>query len=306
MKNLNFRVEKLIPAARTCLNVCRQTIDQFTIFGITAENLDHFESLISEAENIRPEEKERIDLKMITALKDEVNKECYDWVRRLHIRVKISLGKGSAVYKMFPAKSLLKARHNDNKMVFVMEEAIEISEENATELLPHGQTPDEIQKGKDLLVKLRKTEYDQEHKKRDKKKATFCRNKLFKEIYDTVNKLNEMGRNIFSDDPENLLLFESPWPTYKKHKPKTFEGSILPENTIIVTEDLSPDTLIHVENTGSTDLLIFVNTNGETPEGSLINSGTELTAEISELGEGRYLKLFNNDKENTGTYMIEI
>ncbi len=99
-----------------------------------------------------------------------------------------------------------------------------------------------------------------------------------------------MGRNIFKDEPETLLLFDTPWGDHHRQKSTIYERALEAQSTIVVTEDLKSDTLLHIENTGTTELLIFVNSNGELPVGSLINPGTELTAELSESGEGKYLK----------------
>ncbi|MCP4181447.1 MAG: hypothetical protein GY756_27100 [bacterium] len=303
---MNCKESELFPNARTCISIVRDNIDKFIKFNETDVTIDEFESDVDEAESIWDDKMERMDLKSLTSIKDEFLTKSFNWGRDLYLRVKLALSKNPNISIIFPSKDLQKSRYNDSLMISLLEILIKLAEDKSEYLAPHGLTPDVIQEGKDLLQNLRKSDYEQELKKLTRKGATDVRHKLYKKIYDKINSLNEMGRNIFADEPEKLRLFESPWTKYHKHKTIIFEGSILPESTIIVTEDLNPDTVLHVENIGLTDLLIFVNSNGETPEGDVIEAGTELTVEISELGEGKYLKLYNNNKINTGAYKIEI
>ncbi len=303
---LNCKTDELFPKGRTCLTVVRENIEKFSKYNVNAEYLDELEANIVEGESTWDDNMERMDLKTLTSIKDDYLLKCFDWGRELSIRVKLALKKNANIQIEFPSKDLLKARHSESKMISLLEILIKIATDKDVFLAPHGQTPEVIQEGKDLLQNLRKSDYDQELKKVMKKEATDSRHKLYRKIYDTINTLNEIGRNVFSDEPEKLRLFDSPWKSSKKHNSTIYEGTVEPESTIAVTGNLTPDTLIHAENTGTTDLLVFVNTNGVIPEDYLLVPGGELTKELSELGEGKYLKLHNNDNINTGAFKITV
>ncbi|MCP4179586.1 MAG: hypothetical protein GY756_17645 [bacterium] len=275
-------------------------------FSVTPVYLDDFEVKIEEADKMWSDLKQRIDLKMLTAQKDICLNSCYEWCKDLSLRFRLAFSKNDIVNVNFPSKQLLKAKKSEAKMIYLMNIIIELGEKHSADLLAYGQTPEVIQEGKDLLENLKDSDSVQELQKREKKEATEARHKKYNEIYDIINRLNEIGRNVFAHEPEKLLLFDSPWNSHHKKKSSVYEGIIEPVSTVVVAEDLDPETVLHIENTGETDLIVFVNTNGEIPEGNAIDPGTELTAELSELGEGKYLKIRNKDTKTVGSYKIDI
>ncbi len=97
-------------------------------------------------------------------------------------------------------------------MMALMEALISLANKYQSELAGFGQTPELLAQGSELLNELRAADTAQELKKDTKKQSTQDRYQQFKNLYDTITRLNRIGRLVFENDPTNLALFESKWP----------------------------------------------------------------------------------------------
>ncbi len=219
---------KIISASSVTLQLAREKVDKLSFLGIDDKYLDLFEEKIKEAKAISANLQQIIQLKSITNGKNTAKENCFKWARELSIRLKLALNDDEKYSRLFPSKDLIKARHSDIKMISLMKMLISISEENNSLLSKQGQTPEIIEKGKGFHNSLIDNKLEQDSKKTEKKDITVIRQEKFKELYDIINKINLAGRNIFADKPESLVLFETPWPKYKKKNIKINE---VPEET---------------------------------------------------------------------------
>lgn len=212
MNRPKFTEETILSVAKTTLANARSHLAALGEFGLTQAMLDEFESNIQAAEALPDEVSNRIDLKSLTREKADALDGCYQWGRKLRTRLQLAFGNNSSQAKLFPSKQFNAAINSESKMMPVMEILINLANQHQTELAAVGQTPEILTEGSALLESLRQADQVQELQKDAKKSATRERYQKFQIIYDTVNKINRVGRLVFENDPVNLTLFESKWP----------------------------------------------------------------------------------------------
>lgn len=96
-------------------------------------------------------------------------------------------------------------------MMPIMETLIKLAADHHKDLTSAGQTEAIRDAGQPLLENLRESDAVQEVKKDDKTSAKEDRHLIFKKLYDTVNRINKVGRLVFENDPVKLPLFQSKW-----------------------------------------------------------------------------------------------
>jgi hypothetical protein len=208
-----FSEETILSVARTTLANARANLTALAEFGVTAATLDQFGAAIQTAEALSRETQQRIELKDLTQTKEDAMDACYQWGRKLRLRLQLAFGKSSAEARLFPAKDFQNAVNSEHAMMAVMDVLIDLADKYKTELAAFGQTPELLAQGRDLLNDLRTADSAQELKKDTKKQSTQDRYQQFKNLYDTVNRINRIGRLVFENDPATLTLFETKWPS---------------------------------------------------------------------------------------------
>lgn len=204
--------ETILSVAKTTSANARKHLDSFTEFGITEAVLNEFDQKIAVVEKTPSDLAQRIEQKEFTGAKNTALVECGEWINKLKTRMEFAFGKNSTEFAAFPAKELKKAQHSEDQMMRVMEICLNIGAKHQTALAPHGQTPEVLNRGRQLHTELCQADRVQEIQKSSKRSVTQERNELFQELYDTVNKINKAGQIIFKNDLVNRVLFESPWP----------------------------------------------------------------------------------------------
>ena len=213
MNRPGFSEETILSVAKTTLANARTHLTALAEFGVTAATLDQFGAAIQSAEVLSRETQHRIELKDLTHDKEEALDACFQWGRKLRVRLQLAFGKNSAQARSFPSKDFQNAINSEHTMMALMEALISLANKYQTELASFGQTPELLAQGSELLNELRAADTAQELKKDTKKQSTQDRYQQFKNLYDTVTRLNRIGRLVFENDPANLALFESKWPT---------------------------------------------------------------------------------------------
>jgi hypothetical protein len=212
MSNPKFSEETILSVAKTTLTNARTHLNALAEFGVTQAMLDEFDNNIQAAEALANESAQRIDLRNLTQQKAEALDACFQWGRRLRTRLQLAFGNTSPQVKSFPSKEFNDAVSSERRMMPVMETLINLATQYQDKLAQHGQTPEMLAKGSELLAKLRETDKAQELKKDGKKSGTQERYQKFQTIYDSVNRINGVGRLVFEKDAVKLSLFESKWP----------------------------------------------------------------------------------------------
>lgn len=213
MNRPKFSEETILSVSKTTLTNARNNLTALGDFGITEEMLNQFDTEIQAAEALPGETQNRIELSDLTHDKEEALDSCYQWGRKLRVRLQLAFGKNSSQANSYPSKDFQNAVNSENKMMSVMEVLINLADKYKTELANFGQTPEILAQGSEFLNNLRVADSAQEVKKDEKKQATQDRYQHFKNLYDTVIKINRVGRLVFENDPVHLALFESKWPS---------------------------------------------------------------------------------------------
>ena len=304
--NLKYPEEKILSISKTTLTIAQDHEAELSKFGINAVFLAAFALAIVETEGLFDENKERYELKILTAIKNEALDRCYLWCRDVYVRIKLAFEKDSKEVQSFPSKILADADDSEKNMSPVMETIIVIATEHETVLANFGQDAAMLAEGTSLLNELREADKNQQHKKVSKKEATQIRHKMFNNLVTYVNKINKVGRIVFKDDLTKYVLFESPWGSHSGPNVESYKGEIQPSANLLLAEELDVDFSIYMENTGETDLVFFSGIKSEENPGITLSPGEEATLNLQEIGDGDNLSVENLSHNKTGAYTVKI
>ena len=304
--NLKYPEEKILSVSKTNHAIAVEHVAVLSTFGINVTFLAAYALAIAEAEALYNETKERYDLKNLTGLKNKTLELCYVWCQGVLLRLELAFGKSSLEVQNFPSKLMYESRMSETKLSPLMELIIGIADEHAVRLAEFGQDAVVLAEGTNLLGQLRGSDYDQELKKLHKKNATQVRHDKFNHLYNTVNKVNKVGRMMYKDDPANYVLFETPWGSHSGTNITIYKGDIQPSANLILAEGLDADSSIYMENTGETDLLYSSGIITTDHPGITLSPGEESTLDLSEIGAGDNLSVENLNSTKTGEYTVKI
>jgi len=141
MNRPRFSEETILSVSKTSLTNARNNLMPLSDFGVTEEMLNQFDTDIQAAEALPGETQNRIELKDLTHDKEEALDSCYQWGRKLRVRLQLAFGKNSSQAKSFPSKDFQNAVNSENTMMTVMEVLINLADKYKTELATFGQTP---------------------------------------------------------------------------------------------------------------------------------------------------------------------
>lgn len=222
MDRPGYSEETILSVSKTTLNNAKNHLPALGEFGITEATLQQFEKDTQTAEALPREAFNRIELKSRTRTKNEVKDDCLVWARKLQTRIELAFGKKSPEANSFPTSDFRAAQSSEKATMNMMETLTKVSDKYQIQLAPFGQTPEVLAQGLELLNQLRSADTAQEIKKEEKTTATKERNEKFLVLYETVNKINKVGRLVFKDDPIKRALFDSKWPApgTKKNGPE--------------------------------------------------------------------------------------
>lgn len=88
---------------------------------------------------------------------------------------------------------------------------IELAQQQAEVLAKFGQTEADITTGETLYTQLKAANEAQEQYKFTRASTTAERRQLFRQLYDGVNRINQMGQAVYGPETPNGLLFRSNW-----------------------------------------------------------------------------------------------
>lgn len=203
--------EKILVEAKNTLRIAHDYADTLQTFGISDAFLTQMQTDIESAEALPTEAMNRVDLKLMTGSKDDILDDCYLWGRQLKLRLDLAFGKRSEQTKLLSGTDLSNAGKSEVQMTSLMELMVKLANQYQTELADVGQTPEILEQGTTLLNSLRTADSDQELKKKTKRLETSERHDVFYQLYDAVNRINRIGRMVFTGDESKRLLFMSPW-----------------------------------------------------------------------------------------------
>jgi len=203
--------ESILAIAKTTHEHATTHLAAMAAFGLTEAMLTQFQTDIDTAEAMKSETDQRIALRLLTVDKEDALDACVLWGRQLRTRLQLAFGRGSVQAQSFPAEAFNRGGSSERMMMPVMETLISLAHQYSTALTDYGQDETVIAQGETALADLRTADSQQELKKDHKRAATQERGQAFQVLYDTVNRINKIGRMVFEGDPVNLTLFESKW-----------------------------------------------------------------------------------------------
>jgi len=182
--------------------------------GLTAEYFEEFAANIEIAKNFKTAEKVAKENAEKLAQVQKKCEECFNWMKKVQVALKRTFKGESPQLKEFPSNLSL-AKEDAAKMINLLPAAFSIIDKYNTELTAK-RTPATIkQKGEALKAELETI--SAEYNLMDGSSESYTVNRLLahKKLQDTINEINETGREEYKDDPVTLKLFDSPWPQSK-------------------------------------------------------------------------------------------
>ncbi len=104
MNRPGFSEETILSVAKTTLANARTHLTALAEFGVTAATLDQFGAAIQSAEALSRETQHRIELKDLTHDKEEALDACFQWGRKLRVRLQLAFGKIHRQPDRFPRR----------------------------------------------------------------------------------------------------------------------------------------------------------------------------------------------------------
>ncbi len=212
MNRPRFSGATILSIAKTTLINARMHEAELNQYGITAAMLNQFDTDIQAAEAMPGELQNRLNLRIYTQDKDVALDNCYLWGRQLRVRLETAFGRTSPEFQSFPLRQFRNTISSEKNMMYVLETLLLLADTHKEILANFGQTDAVLVQGAQCLADLRAKDAAQEVQKDEKRKATLERHQKFQGVYDTVNKINRVGRLVFAGDATNLALFATKWP----------------------------------------------------------------------------------------------
>ena len=202
--------KKLLETGKKVLAIARKFIEKVSGKGINEEYLDRFEADITSAEGMKTNKALKKEAGAITVqVKGKCN-ECYKWGVSLRKAMERAFKKDSPKLNEFP-DHFADIKTDEAAMINIMPQLFALAEKYLPDIAPKGISRNELSEGKTLLQELDDLNNAQEQKFKDNEAYTAMRNAAQLKLYDTINEINSVGREVFEGDAVNLKYFDSPW-----------------------------------------------------------------------------------------------
>lgn len=203
--------DRILEESRLKLAIARERIQDLSTLGITAEWLNQLEQDIGKAVSIPTYDEQRHTLKQLTATKDEKLQACVQWGRKLRFRMSIAFGRKQTAGIQFPSKEWNQAEKNESRLITLWPTLIQIAKEHAQVLVTAGQTAADIEQGLQLLQELVAANQAQEEYNLRRTSVTVERRVAYRNLYDSINRINHSGQMIYGAESAESRLFRTPW-----------------------------------------------------------------------------------------------
>ena len=161
-------------------------------------------------------------MKTDKAIKDETSalnaqvkakcKQCYKWSMMLKKYLKRTYGRKGKQMEEFPA-GFKDLKNDEEGMINTMPQVIQLSKKYKSDLVTKGMNEDYDTEGQTLLTGLDNANKDKNNKEKDDDAYLKQRHMAQLSLYDKINFVNDIGREVFENDPVNRSYFKSPWDT---------------------------------------------------------------------------------------------
>jgi hypothetical protein len=209
--SLPIPIDRILEETRLKLAIAEEHLSDLSSFGINQEWLNQLQKNIDAAVAIPILETQLAELKELTAIKDAKLAECLEWGQKLRLRIDLATKDKKLKGIEFPSKIWTQSQRNESKLITFFPTLINLAKTYAKALATVGQTPEEIKAGETMLQELIEANQNQEEYKLKRTNVTADRQSAYRILYDSVNRINQVGQMVYNDDEANKRLFRSNW-----------------------------------------------------------------------------------------------
>jgi hypothetical protein len=206
--------KKLLVIAKNTLAVIIQFLVQFTVKKIDQQYCDTFEEEINTTAKLKTDDALKNEASAQNALVKTKCKANHKWGMLLKTYLQRAFGKKGIEVEEFP-NGFEDLRTDEAGMIDTMPQVIELAKKYKTTLQAKGMDANFIEQGINLLKELDELSKADKKLESDHKAYREERHLAHLALYDKINYINSVGREIFAEDPVNLKYFDSPWATGK-------------------------------------------------------------------------------------------
>jgi hypothetical protein len=203
--------EEILEETRLKIAIARQHLNRLQEFGMTEAWLNELEAAANEAETIPSFTQQREELKSLTAAKEAAVTACIEWGRKLRYRMQLAFENKPPIGIQFPTQEWRSSEQNESRLIVLFPSLITMAKQHQVALATVGQQESDIEQGRKLLTQLKAANEAQEQYKFSRTTVTAKRRQAFRQLYDGVNRINQMGQMVYGADTADGLQFRSIW-----------------------------------------------------------------------------------------------
>ena len=203
--------DRILEEGRLKLAVAEEHLAALSDFGINQQWLNKFKKDIEAVADISTYDAQLGELKELTAVKEAKLAECIEWGQKLRLRITLATQDKKLKGTEFPSKTWTQSQRNESKLITFFPTLIKLAKTHAEVLATVGQTEAEIKAAETMLKELIVANQNQEEYKLKRTNVTAERQRAYRVLYDSVNRINQIGQMVYNNDEANKLLFRSNW-----------------------------------------------------------------------------------------------
>lgn len=189
-------------------------LEKLALSGLTTDYYAAFAANIQLAKNFKTaDEVKKSNAKKLSEVKKKCE-ECFNWVKKLQFYIKRAFNEGSPQWNELPEK-ISESKKDEAEMLNLLPATFTLADKYAAELKAKGMPDNYKQTGEALKAELETITIEHGKMVEQSQAYTVQRKLAHRKVYDTVNEINELGRQEYREDPVTLKLFKSPWPQAK-------------------------------------------------------------------------------------------
>jgi hypothetical protein len=208
----------IIDTAKKKLSTAREKT-KLQKYGMGEEFCAKLESDIATAAGFKTDEEISSDIETMTTLKNNKVAEAGEWGVEVKIRMELAFEERPEVVKEFPS-DFTKAKKDEKLMLERVPNINNLIDKYAVQLQAKGLPADHKEAGIAILNQIDTLNKTQEKMKEDRPQYTVRRIEAYTLLYDTINKINKVGRKAYKKSAADLKAFSSPWPVTEKKSNK--------------------------------------------------------------------------------------
>ena len=213
--------KKLLEVAKTTVTVIGKFLVQLTVKGINQQYLDDFSADLNTVVEMKTDKAIKDETSALNAMVKAKCRKSYKWGMMLKKYLKRAFGKKGVELAEFPV-NFDEIKNDEEAMINTMPQVIELSKKYKSSLTTKGMSEDYDVKGQTLLDELDALNTEKSNKEKEDDAYLEQRHIAHLNLYDKINYVNDIGREVFENDPVNITFFKSPW-TEKNSAPKEEE-----------------------------------------------------------------------------------